>query len=423
MSKILTITEQQSQKISYWHLAAFLATLPFDIFYNELVLLSFIVHTLIHCRVSYWKKLLNVKVYLIAAIFLLGCITLFYSPDKNEGVNILTRQSAFLIFPVVFCLSDFDWETNQVKLLRVFAITCAVVILYLYADALYTLRYFHLPLSDLFTLAFMNHNFSMPIGIHATYLSMYAAFSIVICTRLLFLEPEKKQRVLYITLIIILAAGLLQLSSRAVFIALLLIINSCFPLFLYPAGKRLRFSIITLFLSFGILLLIFSVDVFKVRYVNELQKDLSGKIALIENNEPRMARWKLIFGLIKKSPATGYGIGAEKKLLKEQYFEHQLYSSYLNEFNTHNEYLSCLLKAGIPGLLLFLVLLFLGLREAFRRKDLLFASLMVLLAVVAVSENVLDLNKGIFFFAFFLSFFLLQGRQKALPAVPGRQPN
>lgn len=422
MNQSISLPLRLSRKISFAHAAAFLITLPFDFFYNELVLLSFLLHTLIHTSPGAWRKLANKNGWIITSFYLLGWLALSYSPDKAEGIRILTRQSAFLVFPLLVVLSDLDWEASRIPLLRIFAFTCSFTVLYLYLDALYTIHYFKLPLSSLFSLAFMNHNFSQPIDIHATYLSMYVAFSIVIFISLLLSEPGKTRRRIYVIAIIILSAGLLQLSSRAVFIALLLILNTCIPFLLLKGRQRIRFFLVTLLLSGAALFVIFTIDAFKIRYINELQKDLAEKSSLVEINEPRMARWELIAGLIKKSPLIGYGTGAEKQLLQDQYFEHKLYSSFINEFNTHSEYLSFLLKTGIIGLLLYLFVLFWGMREALRRKDLLFSSFLVMILVVGVSENVLDLNKGIFFISFFFSFFLLPG-SAALPNLRSRQPN
>ena len=110
-------------------------------------------------------------------------------------------------------------------------------------------------------------------------------------------------------------------------------------------------------ISAATLLLIYKVDSFKTRYISELKTDLTNNVKIIENTEPRLARWNAICELVKKSPVIGYGTGSEKKLLKEKYFEKGLYISYLNEFNAHSEYLSVLIKTGIIGLALFIYVL------------------------------------------------------------------
>src|SRR5204863_3505039 len=87
-------------------------------------------------------------------------------------------------------------------------------------------------------------------------------------------------------------------------------------------------------------------------------------------------------------------------------FEKGLYISYLNEFNAHSEYLSILIKTGIIGLALFIYTLYFGFMSSIRNRDILFLSFMVIITIVSISENILDLNKGIFFYSFFFPFFL-----------------
>jgi O-antigen ligase len=254
----------------------------------------------------------------------------------------------------------------------------------------------------------MNHNFSLPVGIHATYLSIYIAFSIIAFLYLLLNGQPLKQKWVYVIASLILFVGLIQLSSRAAFIAFLIVVNGVFPLLLFKGRKRLQFFLATTVISAAVLVLIFSVDSFKTRYVSELKTDLTDKVKIIENTEPRLARWEAIVELIKQSPVIGYGNGAEAILLKEKYFKKGLYISYLNEFNTHNQYLAVLLKTGLIGLLLFLFILYFGYASAIRSKDLLLLSFMIIVTVVSLSENLLDLNKGIFFYGFFFSLLLMQ---------------
>jgi O-antigen ligase len=138
----------------------------------------------------------------------------------------------------------------------------------------------------------------------------------------------------------------------------------------------------------------------------QLQQDLEGNIGDKDGSEPRMARWHCAWELIRASPWIGYGTGTEVDLLKEKYVTHQLYDSYAHDLNAHNQYLSFLLKTGLPGELLYLGILAIGFLQAFRLKDPFLGSFLLIVACVSASENILDVNKGIFFFSFFFSFFL-----------------
>ena len=48
MKQLFVINDTLSNKLGYYHLIFFLVALPFDRFYSQLVLISFLIHTLIH---------------------------------------------------------------------------------------------------------------------------------------------------------------------------------------------------------------------------------------------------------------------------------------------------------------------------------------------------------------------------------------
>lgn len=412
MKRIFFINDIIENKISFYHLACFLAVLPFDFFYSEIILISFALHTLLHAKRENLAHIFSKPVLVIISMYLLGLVAMLYSPNMPEAMNVATRQLAILILPVLFAVSNLDLRKYTLNLVCIFGFSCTITILYLYADALHTIFYFKLPLSSLFRLIFMNHNFSAPIGIHATYLSVYTAFSLITFLYLVITKKTLLQKWVYVAVAVILFAGLLQLSSRSVFVAFLIVINLVFPFLLFKGSKRVQVFLTTSLISVALLLLIYNIDSFKTRYISELKVDLTGHVKIIENTEPRLARWNGIIELIKRSPIIGYGSGSEIKLLKEKYFEKGLYNSYLNEFNAHNEYLSILIKTGVIGLILFLYILYFGFASAIRSRDALFLSFMIIITVVSLSENILDLNKGIFFYAFFFALFLWkEGRE------------
>jgi len=367
---------------------------------------------MIHSHSAQWKNVISKPVLVLISFYLLGLAALFYSPDKAEGFNILGRQLAIFLFPILFAVTDLDIEKYRANLVCIFGLTCTATVLYLYADAVRTIFYFQLPFSSLFTLVFMNHNFSMPLGIHATYLSVYVAFSLLAFLYLLIEKKGPGRNWIYIACILVLSAGLVQLSSRATFIAFMIIVNGVFPFVLFRRRKRVLFLASASFITLATMLMIYNVDSFKTRYISELKTDLTGNAKLVENTEPRLARWKAMWELVKASPVVGYGTGSEKKLLKDKYYEKGLYISYLNEFNTHSQYLGILLRAGMIGLALFIYILYFGFARALREQDVLFLVFMVIVAVVCVSENFLDLNNGVFFYGFFFPAFLFKTRYR-----------
>jgi O-antigen ligase len=413
MKRVIIIEDTLENKISYYHVAAFLIALPFDRFYSELVLISLLLHTLIHIDKQKMHAVFSFQTLVTSSVFFITLAGIIYSGDKVQGIKDLQRQSAILLFPLILAASHLDWRKYKIQLLQVFSFTCVFTILYLYADALSIIRYNKLPLSALFSGAFINHNFSEPVNLHATYLSIYALLSAAIFLYSFLKETGTTRQTVYVFSILVLLAGLLQLASRSVWISAL-IIAPCFPFLISKGMKKIRFVAVTGIFAVLTVVLITTNSSFKLRYVAQFKEDLMQTSVNNEILEPRMVRWQYVIKLIGQSPLYGYGSGSEKKILNDVYFNNKLYNSYLHELNAHNQYLSLLLKTGAWGLLIFLLTLIAGLLLAFRRRDILFLSFMIIICTVSFSENLLDVNKGIFLYAFFFPLFIHAGK----PFVP-----
>ena len=239
---------------------------------------------------------------------------------------------------------------------------------------------------------------------HATFFSMQLALCLVYILSVLMKEQEKYRRLFYLTCSIILSAGLMQLCSKSVFITLVIVINIMVPYYLFKGSGRRRFILISSSLFLLLIIGVFNSKTFSERYITQLKEDLSGQ-RTDETTDGRLSRWKVVIELIEKKPVIGYGAGSEIGLLQDGFFNNKLYSSYLNRLNAHNQYLSFLLKSGIIGLLVYLATLAFGFNMAFRRKDLFYMTFIALIVIVSMSEDFLDVDKGIFFYAFFFSFF------------------
>jgi O-antigen ligase len=407
MKKLILIKDSLENKISYYLLAALLITLPFDRFYSQLFLAAFIVHSLIFINKQKIRQAFRLPVLMTGAVWIITLVGLIYSPDKKEGIADLFRQCPLLLFPFFLLISRFPVYQYRKNLLTLFGLSCVAVIMYLFIDALLTIINFHLPFSALFSIAFINHNFSRPIELHATYLSMFLSLSLVFFMQCFLEERRFKKRALFVIGMLILLAGLLQLASRSVLIATIFIFIVAFPLFLPRGTVRFRFITSALIISLLALAGILTIGSFKKRYVTELRKDLTTTGINNEALEPRAKRWEFAMELIGHKPLTGYGSGTEKRILKDIYFENKYYNSFLNGLNAHNEYLSIWLKTGALALGFFLASLLYALILAWKRKDVMFAAFMLCCCIVSFSENIFDVSKGIFFYAIFYSLFIL----------------
>jgi O-antigen ligase len=408
MDGLLLKNETTANQISYYHLLAFMASLPFDFFYSHTILISFCLHTLIQLNKKNIKPVFTIRNLTLQSVFFITALSTIYTINYPKAFDDWGRHFTILLFPIVFSLSSFDVKKYRGQLLLGFSLVCTATILYLYLDALYTIRFYHLGLTSIIGPSFTNHNFAEPIEMHATFLSLQIGVALVYLLSLAIKEQQKEPRLFYIFCSCVLLTGLVQLSSKSVFIPILLIINLAVPFYLLASKQRTRFMLITASTTVLIVAGIFTFRFLKTRYVKNLQYDL----ALTSENavlDSRLDRWQAAAALIKQSPIIGHGAGSELGLLHEEFYTRKYYSSFLNHLNTHNQYLSFWVKSGIIGLLFYLATLWFGFKQALRRKDLLFFSFMLMIAVVSFSENLLDVDKGIIFYAFFFSFFIFSG--------------
>jgi O-antigen ligase len=410
MKKLLLIEDTPANKISYYHIMLMLVTLPFDQFFSHVVLLSFALHTLFHVRNVQLKKLLTKPNIIMQSVFYVTLISLVYTKyPALAGIDI-TRQLAILLFPVLFSLSTFNFSKYRDNLLYVFAIVCALTIIGLYSYAFYIIHYFKLPLKAIFSDLFINHKFSAPINMHATFFSLQIAVAFFYVLTRFINTAVLKHKIYFLILGAILLAGLIQLGSKAVFVVMLIGLIAIVPYFLIAANKRLKYVLITSVLAILVIGAALSVNSFKERYVTDLKTDLSEDPTENESVEPRIVRWQVAMELVKKHPLIGYGAGSELKILGDEYFKDKLYISYLSLLNAHNQYITFLLVTGTIGLLVYVFTLFFGFKTAWQQKDTLFLIFMLLIAMVSLSESLLNAEKGVYFYSFFFSFFIFSAR-------------
>src|SRR5690606_1021079 len=95
----------------------------------------------------------------------------------------------------------------------------------------------------------------------------------------------------------------------------------------------------------------------------------------------------------------------EIQMLKTEYKKKGHVISYLDNYNVHNQYLSILIKHGIVGLIFFLGIFYYFFKVSIQSKYFMYFIFLFGICFFFLTENVLDANKGIFFFAVFNTLF------------------
>ncbi len=120
----------------------------------------------------------------------------------------------------------------------------------------------------------------------------------------------------------------------------------------------------------------------------------------------RFEFWKAAFGIIKENFIFGVGTGDIQIAFDQQYVE--MDSPLLKEWRlrSHNQYLSITVAFGIVGLIWFLITLFYPMFLLEKNVDYLYCTFLIIALVSFLTEDTLETQAGVTFFAFFNSFFL-----------------
>jgi len=407
LREILGSFEDRREKMRFILMLLFSFTLPFDRLYSSLLLNVLIAAVLIDLNKTKLKAIPR-QVWIFQLVYFLGVIGYFYSYDHSAASFLLERQLAIILLPLVIPLAVSVNEQRTRLLLSFLAAGCVVALLFLFAKMCYFISG-HLKSAvteAILSGAFFNHQFSRPLGIHAGYLSLYVSMSVFYMVDEI-LSGESGGRLFRILLLIVLLAGLIFLASRNTIIATVLILVFIYPL--YKLKKRRTYMLIAVSSLALVFLVVQKVPYLKGRFFVDLVYDIkpiqNETFINFNSAEPRFERWKAAAMLVGKSPLVGYGTGDEIGMLKYAYIRNGLYISYLMDFNAHNQYLSYLIKNGWPGLLIFLAAFAYYVFLALARRDFFYVGFLALLMIGFYTENILDANKGIFFFAFFNTVF------------------
>lgn len=405
--KELTLFFQKTKHVSleeirFFVFSLFVFSLPFDRIYSQLFIIVLLVLVLIDFNVRKLKAIPK-GFWIFQTVFLLTAVGLFNTsagPEMKDGLFLLEKQLALLLLPLLIPLS-FTVSAKRVRLtLKTFTAAVTLSIVYLLISHYFLLLELDIPFKQyLETGLFYNHLFSAPLNMHASYLSMFASLSIFYILDELNHKENRQKVVLYIQLLFLLL-GMLLLVSRSNIFVLFLISLVVYPFFI-QRGLKTKLLRSFLILAIGIGLFALS-PYFKNRFSTELAVDMQIKSS---DSEPRIVRWKEAVNLIKESPILGKGTGAEIIKLREKYWEKGLIYSFQQKYNAHNQYLSILIKHGIIGFVIFIAAFLYYFKLAYRKKSFIYLAFLIQIAIIFMVENVLDMNKGIFYFATFNTLF------------------
>ena len=355
---------------------------------------------------SKFKILFENKIAILSiSLYFLHIIGLLYTSNfKYAGLDLEIKLPLLIIHLTLF--SEKTIETNDIKkIFQFYTLGNLVTILYCSIYAFYSYGQ-----TNSITVFFYNN---LSRFMHPTYFSMYLGFNVIIILQsITALTKDKHVNKKKISLLFILCTIFLifitLLSSKAG----ILIVGICTIIITIREIFKRKFYLVIYFTSIlSILIFILLTNqnaTTSKRFTdakNELITNKSKKSEeKVGSSDTRIEVWKATSQLIKNNYLIGVGTGDIKDELSKQYQKNNFNLGFQNNFNCHNQYLQFFLLFGIIGLVIFLSIIFLSLKNGFQTKNTLLIQFIILIALNMLMESMLESKAGVEFYAFFIPF-------------------
>ncbi|WP_159025554.1 O-antigen ligase [Aquimarina sp. Aq78] len=146
-----------------------------------------------------------------------------------------------------------------------------------------------------------------------------------------------------------------------------------------------------------VIFLLVSISLLIAYYFNFLNRF----VAIPDSINERVTIWQGWWNVFRESPFFGYGTGDAQQALDQGNYllGNDFFIFY--KYNTHNQYLDILLRYGIAGFSVFLLMLFQSYKIAYQNRNALLLIFLILICIFFLTENILQRQHGIVFFSFF----------------------
>ena len=123
----------------------------------------------------------------------------------------------------------------------------------------------------------------------------------------------------------------------------------------------------------------------------------------------RLYMWHAVSGLIAERPLIGYGIKGGRLETLAKYKRDGFDMGVMGDYHAHNQYLESWLMAGIPALILLLLMMVNALWKSIRQKSFLLLLITLHFMAQSVIESTFEVQHELVFYIFFIFLFYYHG--------------
>lgn len=405
-----------NEKPSFIFLVAALLCIPLNYAFNSISLILLFGITLL----TFKKKYFKVEIHLLLPIllYLLMLLSLFWTVDLPRTQSALLKELPLLIVPICFLLFGNLSAIDKQKILKFYSFGIVLFTVFYLIKAI--IRFYFTNDSSVFF-----YHELVTKDVNAIHVSLYVAIAFFY-----FYTKSNKKIVDFVLLVLLAIVVFLLSSTNTIIIFILLMI--CYHLFYSKVSKKLRLKNLIL-----LIILIFSLSFIgkiKDQLLEEyetLMTDSSVNDVISKENEKvynvsikqawtnpvfkqndyfpgtafRVYQMRIFIEMLQEKGIfwNGFGLDASYSEIEKKGIQYNIFlgnekqAGYQTK-NFHNQYIQIFAELGVFGLLLFLSMLFITIRNAFNNKNFIQITFAVLMISLFVTESFIWRQRGITFF-------------------------
>lgn len=363
-----------------------------------------------------WKYIFSNKLNaLFISWYLVHLFGLLYSTNLHYGFADIQTKLSYLLFPLLVFSAGLS--VKQIRIISyAFALGCFIACFICLLKALGWYGYNQ----DAKHFVYMSYSKFL----HPTYFSFYLNFVVIFLLVELrngLFRFSKTTIILFAVVIVFLLVNITLLNARTAtataYLAVLLFLVNWF----YRSKYWLNGTLLCIALFSGLGFLQYQVLHISKNRLQQLTSVINHTTNENEYNSTtvRIHLWRSAWELIKEQPLLGVGTGDIKEELVKKYSKNNFEPGVTFRYSPHNQYIHTTVILGFAGLLLLVACLGIPLVLSFLNKNPLYFYLLFIIILNNITESLMEVEKGIFFFAFFNSLcylWLVIDKKKIKPA-------
>lgn len=342
-------------------------------------------------------------------LFYVAYLPLTMPAQQHLVYSLLERKISLFIFPFIIPVAIKLSQTSFRAQLKYFAFANILHGLCINLYILFSYLQTHV---DGFGHVAYRSAFDSASGIHPTYYGMFICFSLTILLASLVRRGEFRHAALSLIMQCLLLLFLLMLSPK---ISLLIAALIYAWYFFFELKWKLLHKMILFASSLAVLTLLFFLIPFFHQRIGEVLSFMTGQPGSAVENSMIFRRMILDIDLriLHDSWLLGIGPARLQQNLDMAYaLIWNITGVPVKSYNTHNEYLNQWICFGLGGLLFFVMIFVIHLRQAYRRVDKMYLITALIIMITCLTENVLSRQPGILFMALLLPLFYFEENTK-----------